>query len=147
MITAAQFRWCFDLVPKHWRKALPSERLDAEVKIDVHAARLPLDGDFACALLDALDAALPIPSAQELQNLQQRLKARGKEEEDLKAVVCKMLCAVQSCDPRPSAHYRGKNWRLNGLGNLQLEKLSRVTLHFLVEAQKKIAQKGRCPMR
>ncbi|XP_055357125.1 uncharacterized protein LOC129602181 [Paramacrobiotus metropolitanus] len=103
------------------------------VSIKIPTARLPMGDEFGCALWDVLDAALPAPSDQQLQELVGRLNGNTDAHQELKRVVCQLLCALQSVDPRLSAHYRGKKWCVDGLEGLQLGRLSRITRHFLVE--------------
>ncbi|XP_055340198.1 uncharacterized protein LOC129589450 [Paramacrobiotus metropolitanus] len=97
------------------------------VWMEIPLTRLPVN-QFRCALCDALDAVMPVPSAMKVQALNDqklyRLPYRCNKE---------ILCATQSADPRPSAHFRGKKWCVDGLRDLQLEKLSRISLNFLVE--------------
>ncbi|XP_055330668.1 uncharacterized protein LOC129583017 [Paramacrobiotus metropolitanus] len=107
------------------------ERKLIPVEIDIPTAQLPMHRDFRCALWEAMDTALPEPNEQALPGLLFWLQ-RYADERILKA-VCTMLCALQSADPRPSAHYRGKMWCVDGLDGLQLADLSRITRHFLVQ--------------
>ncbi|XP_055355056.1 uncharacterized protein LOC129600524 [Paramacrobiotus metropolitanus] len=125
-------------------RAFKDRKFKTAIKIHISMAHLHQSGDVACALWDALDAVLPRADEQELQKLVQRLKG-GEDtnaEVKLEMVVCKTLCATQSADPRFSSHYRGKKWCVDGLQDLQLEKLSRLSLHFLVAIQKKTAWSG-----
>ncbi|XP_055340299.1 uncharacterized protein LOC129589531 isoform X2 [Paramacrobiotus metropolitanus] len=117
-----------------------NNKFRAITEIHIRTARLPLDGGLDCALWDALEAALPMPDEAEeqaLRELLQRLKVGGdlKEEKTPKSAVTKALCQAQSSDPRPSTHYRGKKWCVVGLEGVQLEKLSRIALNFLVHVQ------------
>ncbi|XP_055352243.1 uncharacterized protein LOC129598388 [Paramacrobiotus metropolitanus] len=105
------------------------------VTIKLPRTRLPIGPDFSGALWDVMDATLPAPDAQKLQELVDRVKGcrlcgTGADQE-LAKVVCKMLCALQAADPRPAAHYHGKQWCVDGLQGLQWEKLSRIARHFL----------------
>ncbi|XP_055348886.1 uncharacterized protein LOC129595802 [Paramacrobiotus metropolitanus] len=109
------------------------------VEIRIPTARLPVRADFQWVLWDALEAVMLPPSDGELQKLSARMKSLEKNESNLKKVVCAMLCAMQSADRRPSTHYRGKKWCVDGLHGLQLEKLSSVTQHFLLQLHKMAA--------
>ncbi|XP_055352272.1 uncharacterized protein LOC129598406 [Paramacrobiotus metropolitanus] len=103
---------------------------EISVSVKIRTTRLPINADFGCALWEALDAFLPVANERKLQELMERLK----HEQELEQVVCKMLCALQSADPRPS-DYRGKQWCVDGLRGMQLEKLSRFTRLLLVRLQ------------
>ncbi|XP_055340291.1 uncharacterized protein LOC129589522 [Paramacrobiotus metropolitanus] len=106
------------------------------VHVEIRKVRLLIGPDFGGALWNAMDATLPVPSKQTLQELLDRLNYRNTDaQRELKQVVCQMLCALQSADPRPSAHYHGKKWCVDGLQGLQVEKLSRTARHFLLALQ------------
>ncbi|XP_055356417.1 uncharacterized protein LOC129601573 [Paramacrobiotus metropolitanus] len=45
--------------------------------------------------------------------------------------VIKILHDYQSCDPRPSAHYRGRQWRMDDVADVELAKLNRFSLYAL----------------
>ncbi|XP_055356654.1 uncharacterized protein LOC129601787 [Paramacrobiotus metropolitanus] len=45
--------------------------------------------------------------------------------------VIKILGNYQSCDPRPSAHYREHEWTLSNVAGVDVEKLNRLSLHVL----------------
>ncbi|XP_055352240.1 uncharacterized protein LOC129598386 [Paramacrobiotus metropolitanus] len=111
------------------------------VSVGIAAARLPIDADFGCALWDALDAWLPVPDEEKVAELLELLKGDPGVEVKLKQVVCKVLCALHAADPRPS-YYRGKQWCLEGLQGLQVEKLSRIARHFLVQLETLTAKTG-----
>ncbi|XP_055352891.1 uncharacterized protein LOC129598837 [Paramacrobiotus metropolitanus] len=103
--------------------------------IPVPAARLTMPDNDGCALWDALDAALPVLSDRQLNKMARWLG----DHDPLSAafrMIRKMVCAVQTADPWPSLHYRGKQWCVDGLKGVQLHRLSRITLHFLLELTK-----------
>ncbi|XP_055352271.1 uncharacterized protein LOC129598405 [Paramacrobiotus metropolitanus] len=83
------------------------------IEFRISSARFrPGSADFGCALWDAMEAGLPVPSAEKLQKLLQRM-TMGRKPDDMEAAqnsLSKILCALQSADPRPSAPYRGKAW-------------------------------------
>ncbi|XP_055340487.1 uncharacterized protein LOC129589672 [Paramacrobiotus metropolitanus] len=95
--------------------------------------------DFGCMLWEACEIMLPALSDEDLQQLMQWVTGLAdpdldddeEEELNVSVVVCKVLRATQSNDPRSSSHYRGKHWCYEGLEGLQLEKLSRIALLFL----------------
>ncbi|XP_055357225.1 uncharacterized protein LOC129602256 [Paramacrobiotus metropolitanus] len=101
----------------------------------VHRQRLT--GDFGNALWSALEAQLPAPDDAELRRVSTWLAtfpAHGQLTEKAResvAEICKTLCATQSADPLPSLHYRGKKWCVDGLQDLQVEKLSRIAFYVL----------------
>ncbi|XP_055357460.1 uncharacterized protein LOC129602465 [Paramacrobiotus metropolitanus] len=106
------------------------------VKIRVRHQRLT--GDFAGGLWSALEAGLPAPGHTELRRLGTwlSLHTHGKQTSHARkcvAFVCKTLCATQTADPRPTLHYRGKEWCVDGLKGLKLKKLSRVAQDFLIQ--------------
>ncbi|XP_055329580.1 uncharacterized protein LOC129582168 [Paramacrobiotus metropolitanus] len=103
------------------------------VSVEILTAHVKLGDDFECTLWNALETALSMPRAEELVELSQWLAQLDDSHTDAKIAVCKTLCAAQSSDPRPSSHYRGKKWCVDGLQHLQLEKLSRLALHFLLQ--------------
>ncbi|XP_055330475.1 uncharacterized protein LOC129582876 [Paramacrobiotus metropolitanus] len=104
-------------------------------------ARISLEGRrFGCALWDALEAALAVPPAAQLAWLSLHVAGLsqppieppiGEKREIL--WVCQIVSSVQTADPRPGSHYHGKEWFEAILGDLQLEKLSRMSLHFLAQ--------------
>ncbi|XP_055357024.1 uncharacterized protein LOC129602088 [Paramacrobiotus metropolitanus] len=96
--------------------------------------RLLLGGDRASVLWEAMEKALPVPSEDELRALAEWLAGipEGKMRKFYHGAVCRALCATQSMDPRPSAHYHGKRWCLDGLQELRLDQLSRTALRFLL---------------
>ncbi|XP_055356321.1 uncharacterized protein LOC129601510 isoform X2 [Paramacrobiotus metropolitanus] len=101
-------------------------------------ARMPLGAGFGGALWDALEeVALVGPGAWDVPCMSRFVGAMGRlmmdDPEETEITVCKVLCAVQSDDPRPSSHYRGKQWCVGGLGDVQLEQLSRLTRVFLLQ--------------
>ncbi|XP_055352280.1 uncharacterized protein LOC129598414 [Paramacrobiotus metropolitanus] len=116
------------------------ERVEtASVTVEIRTVPLPIGADFGCALWEAMDALLPVPDKQKVEELLQRLQ----REQDLQQVVCKMLCTLHSADPRPSAHYHGKQWCEDGLRDLQLDKLSRIARHLLVDLHRVTSLAGR----
>ncbi|XP_055349721.1 uncharacterized protein LOC129596464 isoform X2 [Paramacrobiotus metropolitanus] len=123
----------------------PPRGFKAHSKINIGTLRLPGNDDCSGReFWDALEAALPLPHEQELRKLFHWLTVCRDSSTQFyfEKAVCKILCATQSFDPRPWSHYRGKLWCLEGLRDLQLKKLSRVTLYFLVEVQKQTAARG-----
>ncbi|XP_055330321.1 uncharacterized protein LOC129582739 [Paramacrobiotus metropolitanus] len=102
--------------------------------VDWVKTRLPLNGDVASTVWDAVEAALPVPGDAEKRSLSEwltKVAADGDQELGRRA-VCRLLCAIHTADPRPSSHYRGKKWCTDGLQDLRLEKLSLIALHFLL---------------
>ncbi|XP_055348227.1 uncharacterized protein LOC129595296 [Paramacrobiotus metropolitanus] len=104
------------------------------VGISIPSVRLPTGRNLRCALWDALDAALPVANEQEIRKL--LFRAELENSFDLKKVIALVLCALQSADPRSSAHYRGKKWCVDGLEDLRLAHLSRISRQFLVQLQR-----------
>ncbi|XP_055329558.1 uncharacterized protein LOC129582152 [Paramacrobiotus metropolitanus] len=105
--------------------------LVTEWQINVGTARLQLRDGFECALWEALEAALGMPSDPQWSKL------AAVKDAEMEVAFRKILCLVQSGDPRPSSHYRGKRWCVDGLQDLQWKKLSRITLHLLVQLKKR----------
>ncbi|XP_055330372.1 uncharacterized protein LOC129582783 [Paramacrobiotus metropolitanus] len=112
------------------------QKWDAFLLLDVDMARtrLLLNGDVASTVWNAVEAALPAPSGDEIRTLSDWLAtiAREENQELNRTAVCKVLCTTHTADPRPSLQYRGKKWCADGLQDLRLEKLSRTTLRFLL---------------
>ncbi|XP_055349120.1 uncharacterized protein LOC129595999 isoform X2 [Paramacrobiotus metropolitanus] len=108
------------------------------VPIHIPRMRLETTSDFDCAVWDALEAALPAPSSDELQILSKWIQssAAGEYTSTNGRLLCWAMCAMHTADPRPSSHYRGKKWCVAGLQDLQLEKLSRLTQHFCIKLAK-----------
>ncbi|XP_055329836.1 uncharacterized protein LOC129582349 [Paramacrobiotus metropolitanus] len=105
----------------------------------VYIKRQRFTGDIGGALWSAVENGLSIPSSTELRRLSEFM-ASSQAYADLTsygrvfvAIVSRTLCATQTVNPRPSLHYCGKKWCLDGLQGLELEKLSPVTLYFLVQ--------------
>ncbi|XP_055347370.1 uncharacterized protein LOC129594643 [Paramacrobiotus metropolitanus] len=100
--------------------------------MELPEARLMFNGDFGCTLWAVCEAALPALTDAEMRELDQWLTGvlHLSDDHPDKVAVCKTLCATQSSDPRPSVHYRGKKWCCDGLGEVELSKLSRISLHF-----------------
>ncbi|XP_055356485.1 uncharacterized protein LOC129601651 [Paramacrobiotus metropolitanus] len=101
--------------------------------MELPVVRLMINEDFGCSVWTACETALAVPSDAELHELGRWVTAVfGLRDDDLRPVaVCKTLCATHSSDPRPSAYYRGRKWCVDGLGDVQLAKLSRITMYFL----------------
>ncbi|XP_055330329.1 uncharacterized protein LOC129582747 [Paramacrobiotus metropolitanus] len=100
---------------KGFRKAHGQWNLN--LSVDFVKTRLPLTGDVASTLWDAVEAALPAPGDDEMRVLAEWLKtitADGRQKR-YRIAVCRLLCATQTADPRPSAQYRGKKWCTGGL--------------------------------
>ncbi|XP_055348840.1 uncharacterized protein LOC129595761 [Paramacrobiotus metropolitanus] len=97
-------------------------------------AGLETANNLEVAVWDALEASLPLPTLEQRQALTRWLATLGNAvgEDLLAPAACKVLCATQTADPRPTQHYRGTKWCIEGLGNLQLEKLSHVALNALI---------------
>ncbi|XP_055357423.1 uncharacterized protein LOC129602432 [Paramacrobiotus metropolitanus] len=121
---------------------------EVELFVRLPAARLAVDGDVGSAVWAALEQCVPMPSNKQMGMLSKWLTSLTVEEtkpltlitamrasfiRNEREVFCKALCATQSADPRPSLHYRGKQWCVDGVKDLQLEKLSAVALKLLVE--------------
>ncbi|XP_055340213.1 uncharacterized protein LOC129589461 [Paramacrobiotus metropolitanus] len=122
-------KWMCPLKTQHGRRRGPV------VSVELPEICLPLSGDFGAALWTAVEAALPVPGDAALQELAQwRDWVLGLGDDHPEKIAgCKVLCAVQSSDPRPSSHYRGKRWCLDGLEDVQLALLSRITLCILMQ--------------
>ncbi|XP_055354309.1 uncharacterized protein LOC129599964 isoform X2 [Paramacrobiotus metropolitanus] len=119
-----------------------------ECVIDIPRARLAVNADLTSTMWEALEAGLLRPSEEELRTLLTSLDRTAdpynNEEPQFRwkyrTLVCKVLCATQTADPRSSVHYRGKKWCVDGLQGLQMGKLSRIALHFLIQLAKNIDQ-------
>ncbi|XP_055348884.1 uncharacterized protein LOC129595799 [Paramacrobiotus metropolitanus] len=100
----------------------------------VSMARLEKANNLECAVWEAFEIGLPTPTLEQQQMLTQWLTtvASAANQNVLVQVACKVLCATQTADRRGMLHYRGKKWCIDGLQNLQLEKLSRIAVHFLI---------------
>ncbi|XP_055348889.1 uncharacterized protein LOC129595805 [Paramacrobiotus metropolitanus] len=120
-----------------------AEEFTIQVEIDIHATRLKPDGGFGCALWEAMEAALPVPSDGDVHDLFQRFRVGGdlRNNNKLKALLCTALCALQSADPRPSSHYHGKKWCVEGLEEVQLENLSRICRQLLIELRELMVER------
>ncbi|XP_055349169.1 uncharacterized protein LOC129596039 [Paramacrobiotus metropolitanus] len=95
--------------------------------------------DFGCEMWDVLEAALPALSSEQLETLSEWLQSHtALQNADSKStkIICKALCATQTVDPRLSSHYREKQWCIEGLQNLKMEKLSHLTQHFCIKLAK-----------
>ncbi|XP_055340231.1 uncharacterized protein LOC129589479 [Paramacrobiotus metropolitanus] len=127
--------YCFSRQSARWKWRL--------VRVDIHipTARLPIGPDFRCAWWNALEAALPATSGQEVEFLDLLQYSECDKDVQLRKVVCTMLCALQSDDPRPTSHFRGKKWCVDGLelADVHLEDLSRISRHFLAQLQRDTA--------
>ncbi|XP_055356677.1 uncharacterized protein LOC129601803 [Paramacrobiotus metropolitanus] len=112
--------------------------------VKIMKSRQCVTGRLDYALWSAMDAGMSAPGDTELRRLFNWLKFEKTKHELVKspnsmpddwkkytAMICKTLCATQTADPRPSLHYRGKKWCVDGLRCLNPEKLSRLSLHFL----------------
>ncbi|XP_055348887.1 uncharacterized protein LOC129595803 [Paramacrobiotus metropolitanus] len=119
--------------------AMP-DRLMRKLLLRIPAALLMVyDKDLECAMWDMLELGLPRVDDAQLVTLSEFLVwvAAGKNASSAAGLawdrtVCKVLCAAQSPDPRPQSHYPGRKWCVEGLQDLQLDKLSRITLRFLI---------------
>ncbi|XP_055343477.1 uncharacterized protein LOC129591726 [Paramacrobiotus metropolitanus] len=73
------------------------------------------------------DAAAPTPGDAQMATASKLLTFLiGNQEKSAKIqqrfdFCCQMLCAVQTADPRPTSHYRGKKWCKTGLEDGQRE--------------------------
>ncbi|XP_055345250.1 uncharacterized protein LOC129593085 [Paramacrobiotus metropolitanus] len=113
----------------------------------IRAARLMVDDDLERSIWDVLELALPIVSDAQRETVSEVLAWVAAQKNASPRVgwawndaVCKVLCAAQAQDPRPQSHFRGKKWCLDGLHNLPLDKLSRITLHFLMHLASSITE-------
>ncbi|XP_055340823.1 uncharacterized protein LOC129589921 [Paramacrobiotus metropolitanus] len=117
---------------------------EIQLWVDLSGIRLPMRRDMSSAVWDEMENDVPMPSSEELDTLSGWLTFIGREKvmRRERGLACRTLCATQTADPRPSAHYRGKKWCADGLralqcadgsGHLQLKKLSSIALHFLAE--------------
>ncbi|XP_055356547.1 uncharacterized protein LOC129601706 isoform X2 [Paramacrobiotus metropolitanus] len=101
--------------------------------------RQRLTGDFRGALWSAMEAERAELSDEQMHRLSgwlTGLQARvqlTKQARRYLAMVRKTLCATQTADPRPSLHYRGKEWCVDGLQGLEVENLSRLGQDFLTQ--------------
>ncbi|XP_055348875.1 uncharacterized protein LOC129595790 [Paramacrobiotus metropolitanus] len=106
-----------------------------QLSVDLRNVWVSLSGEVGSAMWDALEKCVPMPRKTELDALSTWLASviadEGKDFE--RELSCNALCATQSIDPRPPSHYRGKEWCVDGLNGLQLEKLSPIALDFLVD--------------
>ncbi|XP_055330448.1 uncharacterized protein LOC129582855 [Paramacrobiotus metropolitanus] len=111
-----------------------TRRRCVQLDVDMALTRLPLSGDWASNVWQAVESALPVPSGDEMQALSAWLTEVTADErrQFQRIAVCKVLCMTQTGDPRSSLHYRGKKWCADGLQGLRLEKLSRIAQRFLV---------------
>ncbi|XP_055348864.1 uncharacterized protein LOC129595780 [Paramacrobiotus metropolitanus] len=115
-----------------------------KLAVQISAARLPVNDDLAGAVWGALEAGLPMPSEDQLRGLRTSLaRITDVPDEDRKfryyqRMACRLLHATQTADPRSSLHYLGKQWCVDGLQGLQVEKLSRIALHFLMQLAKDV---------
>ncbi|XP_055340249.1 uncharacterized protein LOC129589497 [Paramacrobiotus metropolitanus] len=124
--TLVMANWQVCLVYKYLRRGRGRYPVEGIVWAKVPSARLTTGSDFRCAFLDALETGLPVLTDQKLEDVRQEFNSLGDSPNDVsvKDAVCEWLSAVQSADPRPSTHYRGKTWHEDDLQGLQLEKLS-----------------------
>ncbi|XP_055356673.1 uncharacterized protein LOC129601798 [Paramacrobiotus metropolitanus] len=112
-------------------------RMDGwKLNVKIMKSRQRINGRLDYALWSAMEAGLLAPSLTEFRRLSNWLKVqtgglRGSSME-YTAMICKTLCVTQTADPRPSLHYRGKKWCVDGLQGLNVEKLSRLAMHFLI---------------
>ncbi|XP_055356672.1 uncharacterized protein LOC129601797 [Paramacrobiotus metropolitanus] len=119
----------------------------------IHVDRHILTDDFGGALWSVMEAGLSRPRDTELRGLSEWLTRnlillnstafQAPAELTQQAItymtlVRKTLCATQTADPRPTLHYRGKKWCVDGLQELEVEKLSRVALHFLIQLMRSL---------
>ncbi|XP_055352586.1 uncharacterized protein LOC129598630 [Paramacrobiotus metropolitanus] len=104
----------------------------------VDAALRPLDAGFGAALWQAVEAPLPVLLPADLQTFPLKLAAAhclpgfAWSQNECESVVCKVLCAVHSADPRPASQYYRKRWCQEDLKHLSLAPLSRLAQHFLL---------------
>ncbi|XP_055355572.1 uncharacterized protein LOC129600922 [Paramacrobiotus metropolitanus] len=98
------------------------------------SVRLPLGGDVDRLIWGVLGTRVPTPNAEQLDTLATWLASlNAGTSRSQRRLACRAVCATQTADPRPSSHYRGKEWCVAGLRELRLENLSSIALHFLVE--------------
>ncbi|XP_055352589.1 uncharacterized protein LOC129598635 [Paramacrobiotus metropolitanus] len=109
---------------------LPAYTMDAALR--------PLDAGFGAALWQAVEAPLPVLLPADLQTFPLKLAAAhclpgfAWSQNECESVVCKVLCAVHSADPRPASQYYRKRWCQEDLKHLSLAPLSRLAQHFLL---------------
>ncbi|XP_055348874.1 uncharacterized protein LOC129595788 isoform X2 [Paramacrobiotus metropolitanus] len=101
--------------------------------------QLKLDGNFECAVWDALDGNLPVLDGDKLEKLSEELATIANNLDIQSTKARRILCATTPTDPRPSSLYRGEMWCTNGLMHLQLKNLSRITQHFLLQFMESVA--------
>ncbi|XP_055348876.1 uncharacterized protein LOC129595791 [Paramacrobiotus metropolitanus] len=118
-----------------WRDEELEKAEELELSVELAAAQLPLSDDLGSALWDAMERSLPLLDGKQLARLAMWLKSvtAGEGRGYQSGLAGRVLCATQTADPRPTSHYRKKEWCVTGLKDLQLDKLSSVALHFLVE--------------
>ncbi|XP_055348843.1 uncharacterized protein LOC129595764 [Paramacrobiotus metropolitanus] len=102
-----------------------------EITVDFGLAQLTTRNDFEGSLWNAIEARLSELDELELARLSNWLMTLVDNSNDTINTACWVLCAAHTADPRPWLNYRGKAWCMDGLQDVQLEKLSRIALHFL----------------
>ncbi|XP_055348870.1 uncharacterized protein LOC129595785 [Paramacrobiotus metropolitanus] len=109
--------------------------LKIQMWLEMPAVRLPLIGDVGSVTWEALEKSTPKRCEETHRMLREWLACvTAKENLDAeRGLVCRALCATQSADPRPSSHYRGKEWCVDGLKDLQLSELSAIALDILID--------------
>ncbi|XP_055356496.1 uncharacterized protein LOC129601661 [Paramacrobiotus metropolitanus] len=107
--------------------------------ISVIAGRASTTDDVGSAMWNVLEDALPAVTDEQFQMLGRYLTVlavHGNADDFLQRGANsnrQMLCTVQTADPRETVYCRGKHWCVDGLQDLELEKVSRITLHFLMQ--------------
>ncbi|XP_055348805.1 uncharacterized protein LOC129595741 isoform X2 [Paramacrobiotus metropolitanus] len=111
------------------------KRKEIRLSVSMPDVRLPQSGDVGCAVWDVLETGTtgtPAPNKKQLDIRSAWLASvRAHESHAHRGWVCRALCVTQSADPRPSTHHRNKQWCVDGLKDVQLEKLSAIALYFL----------------
>ncbi|XP_055350132.1 uncharacterized protein LOC129596793 [Paramacrobiotus metropolitanus] len=116
-----------------------TDQCKVEIVINVVRGRIDLAaGNFECALWELLEASLPAADNRQKKMVTQWIKwlTNNQDSERRKALLqmtLKILCEVQTKDPRKTLQYRGKMWCQDGLTGIKLNKLSRITMHFLIK--------------
>ncbi|XP_055330984.1 uncharacterized protein LOC129583266 [Paramacrobiotus metropolitanus] len=110
-----------------------------EIVINVVRGSINLaGGHFDCALWELLDSSLPVPDRRQKKLVTRWIRwltenQDSERKQALLQMTLKILCEVQTCDPRKTLQYRGKMWCKDGLKGIKLNKLSRITMHFLIK--------------
>ncbi|XP_055348129.1 uncharacterized protein LOC129595227 [Paramacrobiotus metropolitanus] len=101
--------------------------------VEIPRAVLKIDADLECRVWSALEAGLPAVDGEELSAAVGRwfnyVNAHGDQR--VVMALAKILCAVQSRDPRPNANYQGTQFCRN-INVYQMKKLSVISSYFVM---------------